>query len=372
MKRLFVVHTLPLEFYPPATNMLNFISSEYNHSIYCYSCHNNKNRAVFSNPKVKIYRNNYFAYSSTIISKSFLIILGIIYPLFLLIKIKPEIILYYEPHSSFPVYLYKKYFNKKVQIFIHYHEYYPKEDLEGKNRKLIRFFHKKEVNFLYKHAEWISQTNQDRLSLFQKDYPFLHQHQLHILANYPPLQWQNINPGKIQTDKIKFVYIGSLSFSNTYISEFVEFIKSNPRKTKLDIYSYNYHDDVNKYLENLSAVNIRFYPLGIDYYDIPKIASKYNIGLILYKDHSINYRYNATNKLFEYLACGLDVWFPIEMQGCYPYITEKTFPKVLKTDFTRLDELNLAEVISHEGLKHKKSKYFAENVYRDFFNRYLK
>ena len=49
--------------------------------------------------------------------------------------------------------------------------------------------------------------------------------------------------------------------------------------------------------------------------DFPLIISQYQIGLVLYKGHIPNYIYNAPNKLFEYLACGLDVWYPICMKG---------------------------------------------------------
>ena len=35
----------------------------------------------------------------------------------------------------------------------------------------------------------------------------------------------------------------------------------------------------------------------------------YHIGLTLYNGHIPNFVYNVPNKVFEYLACGLDVWY---------------------------------------------------------------
>lgn len=47
----------------------------------------------------------------------------------------------------------------------------------------------------------------------------------------------------------------------------------------------------------------------IDYYELPKELIKYDIGLVLYKGHIPNYIYNVPNKVYEYLACGLQVWY---------------------------------------------------------------
>lgn len=49
---------------------------------------------------------------------------------------------------------------------------------------------------------------------------------------------------------------------------------------------------------------------GINYSDLPGVIRAYDVGVILYNGHIANYVFNAPNKLFEYLACGLDVWSP--------------------------------------------------------------
>ena len=71
---------------------------------------------------------------------------------------------------------------------------------------------------------------------------------------------------------------------------------------------------------------------------MPALLADYDIGLILYKAHTKNYKYNAPNKLFEYLVCGLKVFYPDVMLGIKPYITENIIPLNFK-NMTSIDTL---------------------------------
>ena len=56
MKKLAVIHYMPLEYYPPVTNFLN-VAANYNFKqIKVWSTHNIKNRAPFINKDIKINR----------------------------------------------------------------------------------------------------------------------------------------------------------------------------------------------------------------------------------------------------------------------------------------------------------------------------
>ena len=74
----------------------------------------------------------------------------------------------------------------------------------------------------------------------------------------------------------------------------------------------------------------------------------------------MNYVYNAPNKLFEYLACGLDVWFPDVMTGSVPYVTELTYPKVIAVNFTELGKLQIHKFIDKNGFTYKASDFYYE------------
>ena len=100
---------------------------------------------------------------------------------------------------------------------------------------------------------------------------------------------------------------------------------------------------------------------GIQYQELPDVLTKYDVGVILYTGHIENYIYNAPNKLFEYLACGLDVWFPDVMKGSMPYLTTETYPKVMAVDFNQLDQSDYLIMSDHTGLVYKEPVYFCES-----------
>ncbi len=152
------------------------------------------------------------------------------------------------------------------------------------------------------------------------------------------------------------------------IKEFCEWVIGQKGKIKFDVYSFNMHQNTKEYLSKLNNENIQFFPEGIFYHDIPKKLINYDIGLILYKCNNLNYVFNAPNKLFEYLACNLDIWFPTEMKGAYEYVRSGSSPQILNLDFQNLNQYNVEELVSTKGTTYKEDNYFCENIY----SRYLK
>ncbi len=331
-KKVTLVHVLPLEFFPPATNLLNFLSKDEQVAVSCFSTHNHKSRPIYKNASVTIKRTHYPAYVAGRIKSLFALLTMIGSALWFLLRKKPDAVVYIEPHSALPVYLYARFFNRKAKIFIHHHEYYTKEEYKAPSMKMVDLGHQKEVSYLYKRATWISQTNAQRLDFFAKDYAFVTSGQLHIMPNYPPSSWKKAKVKQVQNDKLKLVYLGAISFENTYVRELVHFVNANNTQYSLDIYTFNVHKDVDQFLLENRSESIHYHNNGVQYDDIPKTLTQFDIGVILYKGHNLNYTYNAPNKLFEYLACDLGVWVPLEMEGCKPYLSDK----VMLLDFNKL------------------------------------
>ncbi len=345
--------------------MINYLSEELNTKIKLsvFSTHNNKNRAVFDNKKVKIYRtvqaegdNNRF----------FRLLKYIIFQLFVFVKLiidSPEKILYYESLSSFPVYLYKRFINSSVKIYIHYHEYTTPEQYAKNSMAIERYFHKLEQNYIYKNAIWISHTNKDRLKMFFNDNPNINKNSLKEMPNYPPKSWIRAKVEKRNNKKtpLKCVYIGSLSYKSTYIKEFVEWILLQKGSIIFDIFSYNLYSDIKQYLQLLQSPYINYYNEGVEYDKLPYILSKYNVGIILYKGQTKNFEFNAPNKLFEYLTCDLDVWFPDVMKGITIDIQTKSSKKVIPVNFEQINDFDWKDSI-YSGTAQKKLKTFVCNT----------
>ncbi len=361
MIKLAVIHFMPLEYYPPVTNFLNYIGEKEGVQTKAWTCYNIKNRRPYFSKKLNIIRVPFPNVKEAALIRFMKYWVFNLKTLIGLLYWKPDKVLYYESYSVWPVYIYLKFFNKRSDLFIHYHEY-STPDWYREGMRLVRQYHKLEKNYLFHKASWISQTNKNRLDLFQKDYVGLNEEKLHILANYPPKNWQtNINANKGRKDLAKFVYVGSLSLNDTYIAEICTWIKELEGKASLDVFSYNLDYETLMYLNSLKSKWIKFHSNGVEYYDLPSILYDFDVGLILYKANTVNYKFNETNKLFEYLACSLDVWFPDVMEGTTSHICKDAIPRVLNINFENLNQYNIIKHLFTTNLPVRKSNYNCES-----------
>jgi hypothetical protein len=101
-------------------------------------------------------------------------------------------------------------------------------------------------------------------------------------------------------------------------------------------------EETRRFLSEASArcSRIRFHGEGVAYARVPEVLRGYHVGLLLHRPRTINYVYNATNKLFEYLACGLNVIDPREMLGVRPYARAAEQPRVIAWDFEDLPRMD--------------------------------
>lgn len=249
---------------------------------------------------------------------------------------RPDAILYIEPQSSFPV-LISSCIMRPSALLIHHHEYHAPAEFHAKGMRLARIFHLLEQKRLFPMAAWISHTNQRRLELFLEDNPTVPPNIANVLPNFPPQSWfgqENHAWTRNCPPPVRFVYVGSLSKRDTYIEEFLDWIeKQESGSVKFDILAYNVDPGTREMLLSIRNPSIRFFSEGVEYDELPRVLREYHVGVILYKASTPNYRYNASNKLFEYLACGLDVLYPSRMLGVKPYARTNTAPRVIEFDF---------------------------------------
>lgn len=159
------------------------------------------------------------------------------------------------------------------------------------------------------------------------------------------------------------MYVGSLSFQNSYLKEFCNWVINQNGLIQFDIYTYNLFADVKEYLNNLASPNINYYEEGVEYKKIPMVISFYDIGIIFYKPYSANVINCVSNKFYEYLSCGLDVWFSEVMVSTHQHVTNGTYPIVIPVDFENLSQFNWQVAIDKKDKAHKPSDYYCEQVY---------
>lgn len=413
--RISLVHWFPLEFYPPATNLLECFAARPELETFAFTSNYSRGRTPYANSNVEVLRYGfpdgacgwlvrlwrYFFFPFAVVVR--------------LIRLRPDCVLYYEPQSSLPALIYAA-TNRRCRIFIHHHEYHEPQQFLRPGMRLVRFYHWLEKRFLFKRAVWISHTNEQRLKLFHEDHPNIDPAKLKVVGNFPPASWKKeslVARGERREDKqeskqlvasgerldgiddehakaLRLVYVGSVSLHDTFIGPLVEWILSRgDDAVTLDVFAYNADEKTKVFLREASgerreaeerrgnrpqensAVDaetdslaasssqlashvfhsrVRYFEAGVDYDDLPKVLADYDVGVILYRCNTTNYKFNASNKLFEYLACGLEVWYPPQMQGVKPYARDDMFPRVLEVDFERLDKLDLDRMANANGL----------------------
>jgi len=278
--------------------------------------------------------------------------------LFLLFRYRPAVVLYYESISAIPAIIYRWFF-RSAKLMVHYHEYVtPREYQEG--MKLVRFAHSLEKKN-YHLFDWISQTNSDRLRLFAMDEKIDDgvKERMHLFPNYPPQDWQKA-PANSLSNPGRLVYVGALSLETTYLKELVEWVNKQHGTVTLDLYSNNFPETTSRYLSDVGSDVIRFNG-GIEYQELPTVLANYHVGVVLYKGHIPNYIYNVPNKVFEYLAVGLTVWYPAQMKSCKDqFETDNCRPQVLPVDF---ENLSMPEkMLEAASLPVRNSSFFFEKA----------
>lgn len=365
--RLAIIHELPLEYYPPIANLVKFATQSPDIDLSVYSSHNTRGRTELSNSVAKIWRPSNKLQKQRGIVRVYERFRWHVQVARKISKLSPDALLYFEPHSALAAYLYYKLFGGKAKLFIHHHEYYTTADYRQPQNKTIRLFHRLETSALYPRAKWISQTNAKRLEFFAADNPSLPAEKLRILPNLPPEDWNQYQSNAWSSPDakpLKLIYIGSVSLSDTYIEDLVRWVKQKSEKeVTLDVFAYQVDEKTKAFLQRNSGKNVTFHSQGIDYNEIPKKLQEFHVGLILYRGNTVNFQHNATNKLFEYLACGLDVWFAEGLQGVVPYARNKTYPRVLPVCFADLARNEASLISTREHLPHQPWLSFCEKEF---------
>lgn len=342
MNKIVIVHFAPIELYPPILNLIRTVESNFNNGIEAIKIITTAqpvyitSKYFSSNPLVNIYRFGKSSEKLGPIQRYWNYLFFFVRCFLTLVWQRPKKILYFETISSGPVYLYKRFVKRDCVVMIHYHEYTAPKEHTG----VIKYLHYFEM-YLYPISAWVSHTNRFRMDYFAKDILPLVLPNPQILCNYPPKSWQKV-PRTTTQSPLKIVYIGALGLTSMYVNEFANWVSKQKGKVQWDIYAWNYSNEVKLFFDSLDCNFIRLNK-AVDYFSLPTILEGYDVGVILYKGVIYNHVYSVSNKLFEYLTIGLDVWFPSEIKGSLDLVSRDRSPKVIPIDFNRIDEIELIE-----------------------------
>jgi len=332
MHRISIVHYQPLEGYPPVMNIINDLSELENNKLFVITTNGVNN--WFSNKNTFIKRIAFNSHSS--IKRYFEFIQFNLIGTYFLFKSKPQTILTYETYSLFPVFVYST-FCKTEKIIIHYHEYISPEEIATSSLyfKFLCYLEKK----IYNRNVFVSHTNQERMDLFLNQHPTINKTNTIISPNYPPSNWYKYareNRIEKKIDIIKLVHVGALSLESMYVKEIVEWVLNQNGKYILHFYTDNIEPETKKYLESIKSESINLFG-SINYFDLPKILINYDIGLTIYKGHIPNHIYSVPNKIYEYLACGLQVWYSDKLISTKKFVETEKIEGCYEVDFSKIN-----------------------------------
>ena len=363
MPKLAILHFSPIELYPPALNWIHFLAERLpaDWRVDVYTMHPPAAYPAFLSPSPGIRIRRYGRAESGQGAVRYLNYCR--YHLRTLLSLavrRPDIVLYYETLSALPALTYKRWLRRNSRLFIHYHEYTtPQEYQEG--MRLATWQHRMERK-CYPAAEWVSHTNEDRNRSFKADLEGIAIAPLRLLPNYPPASW--VKRGGLREGPgrpLKLVYVGALSLHTMYTRQLASWVSSQRGEVTWDIYTGNATGEALDFLRSCDPALIRLHA-AVNYYALPEALAGYDVGVIIYNGSIPNYIYNAPNKLFEYWACGLDVWLSDKLKSSLPFINKGVFPKIIGLNFADLSGFDWRQAVVREGLEARPSSYSAETA----------
>lgn len=356
-------HFGPLENYPPVMNFISTVANrnEGHAELAVYTTASGHPEWKYkSGENVHIYRIAHFTIKLSAFRRYYNYFLYNCGALWRALWFRPDVIFYYETLSALVPCILKMTLYRRKPVFIHYHEYMSPADYKGGMllNRLFHFFEKK----IYSRASHISHTNEQRMMLFLQDEHLMKNNKHQILPNFPPAAWGRPNRAPQINSCLRIVYIGSLNFKDFYLEEFILWLERINKNIVFDIYALKDDFGLRTFISDSGITKTRFLD-AVPYVSLPDILSTYHVGVILYKAHSENFKYNAPNKLFEYYACGLDVWLPSSMESAVSYVTQGTCPKISALDFSRLQEVDIDSLLDKSNTRPELNRFTCESIY---------
>ncbi len=308
MKRALVVVYSHVEFYPPTLNAIEVLSDKYDEVIVLHR-DTKESKYDFAN-NVIVFKSGEFIKINETQSKSYWwklnSFLTFCKSFFRLIKIfKPDLILIYDPIPLLSYKLIKIFKNVKSKVWYHNHDLLTKNNV---NRFSISWFAMLNEKSYINNVDVFSLPSLLRMRYFNLK-------NISLLPNYPSLklisQIKEIKNSKKTSDKLKIIYQGVISeghgieeiiIAASHIQE-IEF-------SIVGIYDNNYLVKINKLINTYNVSSrVKIHPFFDNYKSLLKFTTEHDVGIGLYMNNNEMNKTmgTASNKIFEYIACGLVV-----------------------------------------------------------------
>lgn len=272
--------------------------------------------------------------------------------------------------------------NREIQRIIYCHELFPLFVVlifKSKNEKIV--YHQFEVlsvkkNTLDTLSYWYVKKKIDNIDLLlfpEENRAEYFKRQLKVKTNINSFILPNSNNNlpefnrldkTTRNKKIICTHIGAVG-SNHHIATFLNAISTLDERKFEFRFIGRLSDDVKKLIREFKLSSVKTFG-QVKHNELEKYYLETDIGIILYRDVGINYRYCAPNKLYEYWSFGIPVLGDI-LPGLISVFKNKSLGQLI--DMSKSE--NIAEAIeSFNCEQYKKSyikNYFVENFKLDSY-----
>lgn len=312
-KLLVAVYSYP-EAYPPTLNAVENLAEEFSRiDIICRNFKRDKwgfSEKVFVNETGKLSNINEIGQKSFFwkLKSFFDFAVGLFRSLK---KYKHDVVLVYDPIPLFSIFIVLSFFKYKPIIWYHNHDII---DIRKVRKFSISWFAGKKEKRLFEKIDLFSLPSLDRRRFFPLE---ALKGDFFFLPNYPSLKI-------FSRDKIKstisegpqsIIYQGYIG-EGRGIVEIIKLIKNGKfeRSIKFCIKGFGAPDFLNKLksmiVEWELSDQVYFLPFG-PYEEIPKLTSRFRVGIAIHNRSSASATTlgTASNKIYEYAACGVPVLY---------------------------------------------------------------
>lgn len=254
----------------------------------------------------------------------------------------------------------KKYPKKGIRVIYHQFELFDEKDAG----KVENFFFRK-AKPLLENLDLMIFPEKNRMEYFSNLY--------NIRPSIRRIVFPNTNDNKIRiihrsqnSNKLRIGHVGAVGVGH-HIKPFLNAAYQLPTHKYEVVFVGKLSTEVKELIESYRMKNLRIID-QIPHDELHQVYQQIDIGLILYADRGLNYRYCAPNKLYEYWSYGIPVLahdlpglqsvFNDEIQGAL--LDLESSKSIIEAIYSLTSRLNIES-------KNKLATYFQERYHLDIF-----
>ena len=265
---------------------------------------------------------------------------------------------------------YKK--NKKFNLVINIHEYYPKEfDDQNNWGNMFEYWDELCRSFLNKVDLFLS-VNESISNEFIRNYKVRKEK---FISFFNVKEFQNISPSNTSLSEIKLIHHGA-AIPSRQIHKMIEMVNFLPENYSLTLMLVPANKKYYKTLLSMQTNKIKIID-PVDFRNISKVINKYDIGLYLLTPSNFNEKHSLPNKFFEFIQARLCVVISplIEMKKIVQenkigVVCETFDPQDMAVEIQKLDIKNIHKCkINSDKCSLRYSTGYYENILLNVFGK---